>query len=372
MFRIPFHPLYRRESPAGNPQPRAPAPAGSCVFFAAGRGSLPTAFLLSTFLCLGCGDSSHKEEPLFVFAAVADPHVVEESRSGHDDARYLKALTISLKLLRNSVQDINGHRPPVDFVIVLGDISDHGYLRELQLAKAVLDSLSPPYYPVRGNHDARQDYWEMVFGEDRLNYAFDHEAFHFVIVDCCVAGRGGPEVRWGEDAREWLRQDLQAHSTMPTFFFNHANLYERTWSAAFDQREVYGVHGGADELRAILSEAGNVVAAVSGHVHANRLEIHEGLPCVEVGATCIARSSVRYFYVYRDRTEMISEYLSDRELQQYAEEVARRTPRLDDVGAALALVDGCPEDRSAVLPHPMMPADADGGSPLQVVLDVDL
>ncbi len=315
---------------------------------------LPPVFILSLVWCLSYGNSGRAEEPLFVFAAIGDPHVVQESRSGHDDPRYLKASTISLKLLRNAVHDINAYRPAIHFAVVLGDIADHGYLKELQLGKAVLDSLNAPYYPVRGNHDARQEHWEAVFGERRRNYTFDHKGIHFLVADCCATGRRGLEVRWGADVLEWVKQDLKDHSRMPVFFFTHANLYERTWSAGFDQRDIYGAHPGAEELRSILHESGNVIAAVSGHVHANRLELHEGLPHIEVGATCIAGASVRYFHVYRDRTEMTSERLSDGDLQKYAEYVAHRSPRLDDVDAALALIEGREADRVATLYHPVV------------------
>ena len=110
-------------------------------------------------------------------------------------------------------------------------------------------------------------------------------------------------------------------------------------------------------MRRLLASAGNVVAVVNGHVHANRLEIHAGIPHVEVGSPCIAGGSIRYFHVYRDRTEMTFERLSDENLQAHAEAVARRSPRLEDIDHALELIDGRVEDRVAVLRHPILPGD---------------
>jgi hypothetical protein len=181
---------------------------------------LTVLFLFVILISTGCDDSRRleAERPLLVFAAIADPHVVEENGRTHDDPRYFRALTISLELLRNAVRDVNAHRPSVDLVLVLGDISDHGYLRELQLGKAVLDSLNAPWVPVRGNHDARQGYWEEVVGEGHRNYSFDRGAIHFVVADCSVETVEGVAIEWGEEVREWVRQDLEVHAHMPTFF----------------------------------------------------------------------------------------------------------------------------------------------------------
>jgi predicted phosphodiesterase len=302
-----------------------------------------------------CGGELPDAPPRFTFAAIGDPHIAEQGSVAHNDYRYCKALEICAALLRNAVSDINAHSPSPDFVFVLGDISDHGYLAELELAKAILDSLRAPYYVVRGNHDARCDFWETVFGEGTRSYTLDQGGVHFIVADCATPKRGGVEIEWTRDVREWVRADIEAHAGAPVFFVTHANLYERSWSAAFDSRDTYGLHPGAVELRDLLSSSGNVVAVVSGHVHANRLEVHDGLPCVEVGSTCVARASVRYFQVFADRTEMTYERLSDASLQEYAEWVARCSPRLEDVDTALELIEGREDDRVAVLAHPVHP-----------------
>ncbi len=90
------------------------------------------------------------EEPLFVFATIADSHITS---TFFDDHRYLKALSISRKLLANVVRDINAYCPMVDFVVHLGDITDFGTASEFDNARRILDELRCPLFPVVGNHD---------------------------------------------------------------------------------------------------------------------------------------------------------------------------------------------------------------------------
>jgi len=190
--------------------------------------------------------------------------------------------------------------------------------------------------------------------------AFDHGGVRFIVADCCAFKRGSVEIGWVPDVCEWVREDIQAHAGVPVFFVTHANLRERPWGAAFDSLDAYGLHPGAVEMRNLLASCGHVVAALSGHVHANRLEVHDGIPCVEIGSTCIARASVRYFCVFSNRTEMTYERLSDASLEARAEQVAHCSPRLKDVEAALALIDGREEDKVATFPHAGRPVAALG------------
>lgn len=83
--------------------------------------------------------------------------------------------------LKKAVQSINSN-PEIGFVLVLGDISDHGTEEELVYAREILSGLEVPYYFTTGNHDARwpdrREAFKKVFGTDR--YSFESGGVRFI------------------------------------------------------------------------------------------------------------------------------------------------------------------------------------------------
>lgn len=81
------------------------------------------------------------------------------------------------------VEKVNS-RPPGDFVIICGDISDFGLPAEFRWMQNIYSSLNAPYLTVIGNHDllanGRQIYLDM-FG--LLDYSFTYGRYHFVMVN---------------------------------------------------------------------------------------------------------------------------------------------------------------------------------------------
>jgi predicted phosphodiesterase len=289
-------------------------------------------------------------EPLFLFAVLADTHLPDSRRFPPvDDYEHLKALSIAEALLANCVEDINGHRPAVDFTVVLGDISDEGTAWELERAAEILAGLNAPYYPVVGNHDNFQDdnklAWRVAFGRDSTDYVFTFGGFNFIVIDPTLDPFDPPNrmVVFDENIRDYVRAVLDAEPETPTILFNHYPLLNRCWDASFRiyqeaglnclgskaesisedeppeprgfppllDEPYYRVYEGGRELRTILEQHGNVVAAVNGHVHANRREILNGITYIDIGATLVGKPSVRYFYVYNHHIEVDFEYISD-------------------------------------------------------------
>jgi calcineurin-like phosphoesterase family protein len=302
-------------------------------------------------------------EPLFAFAVLADTHI-PDSRTfpPGDDYTHLKALSIAEALLANCVEDINNHYYPVDFTVVLGDISDAGDAWSLQRAASILAELDQPCYPVVGNHDNFQDddkqAWRDAFGRDSTTYMFRYGGFNFIVIDATLDPFDPPDrmVLFDQALREYVRGILDAEPETPTILFNHYPLLNRCWDSSFRiyqeaglnclasnaqsmsedpapeprgyppllEEPYYRVYEGGAELRSILEDHGNVVAAVNGHVHANRREILNGMTYVDIGATLVGRPSVRYFYVYDHHIEVDFEYISNDTLSAH---VQRMCPR---------------------------------------------
>nr|WP_246455371.1 metallophosphoesterase [Hymenobacter citatus] len=97
-------------------------------------------------------------------------------------------------------------QPNIDFVVVAGDISDFGLVREMRWVHHRLQRLRVPYLTVIGNHDQVGNgrlIYQQVFGP--LNYTFTYAGTRFIFLDTNSREYGFngrvPDVGW-------LRQQL--------------------------------------------------------------------------------------------------------------------------------------------------------------------
>ncbi|HVP57182.1 MAG TPA: metallophosphoesterase [bacterium] len=292
------------------------------------------------------------QKPLFMFAAIADPHV---SQALGDMYTYIKATDKSAQLLAACIHDINAHMPPVDFVVLLGDIADRGRKAEFDTASKIMDSLKCPFYAVVGNHDNFQSdhkaAWMKFAHRDSTNYTFDRGAFHFIVIDCTkdpYPSQNGVECE--SSVREWVAHDLSQNVGKHVMLFCHYNMWRRPWNPQFDTTGHYDEYPGMKEMRQVLERAGNVCAVVNGHVHANRMEIHNGIYYIDVGATLVGRPSIRYFTVFPDRIEVSYAYISDRALLEYVEKLGEQCTSCFDRKRVTDFADGSDADKRFTIP----------------------
>jgi predicted phosphodiesterase len=278
----------------------------------------------------------------------------------------MMALCLSGQILANYVSDINSHTPAVDFVFQLGDLTDNGKPEEFAVARSILDSLRCPLYPVVGNHDNMQSDnkqgWKDFAGRDSTNYSFDHGGLHFLVIDCTMDPYVAPRVHCDRTLLEWVAQDLAANSAKPAFLISHFNMWERSWDADFALGKGYGEYKGMPDLREKLRAAGNVIAVINGHVHANRVELHDGIHYIDIGATLVGRPSIRYFYVFSDRVEVTYAYLSDASLSNRVEKIARQCHRCFDPAMVNDFIDGSDSDKRFTIPVEI-PVNTEANSP---------
>jgi predicted phosphodiesterase len=301
------------------------------------------------------------EDLLFSFAVIADSHV---RVSSNDDYRYIKATGISRELLANFVADINDHMPPVDFAVHLGDVTDNGISSEFYWAGSIMDSLNCPFYPVVGNHDNflsdGKQLWKDWCGLDSTHYTFDYFGIHFVVIDCTLQPYQPPYVECGSEERAWVEQDLDANWDRPTIILTHYNMWERGWCATFDTTHHYQEYSGVPELRQILEEAGNVIAVLNGHVHANRVEVHNGIYYIDVNATLVGRPSIRYFYVYPGRIAVDYAYISDAGLFNHVAALCQYCISCFNPDSVCAFVDGSEADKRFTIEYSRPPGGGVG------------
>jgi len=181
------------------------------------------------------------------FAFITDNHYSEGSASVSD--------------LKSVVDDINTQND-IDFVILGGDITDFGSDEEIASVKKILNKLTPQYWVLAGNHDAKWsesgcNTFKTVFGYE--NFEFHKGGWRF------LGCNSGPDMRMTpalipRESMLWL-QGIE--SDEKTIFINH-----------FPQdSSVLNYFDNLREFKRI-----GVRAVLGGHWHTNRLLDYDGLP----------------------------------------------------------------------------------------------
>ncbi len=192
-----------------------------------------------------------KEGPLR-FAALNDLHLLD-SRSVGIVGRAVNAI--------NNDEDIA-------FTVVLGDLTSHGTLREMNLVRHALGRLEKPYFCIPGPHDlavGTEDpytFYRRVFKKSQ--WKMNMEGWAFLGVDTC----GGREesLPMSESNLEWF--DIQlAHldPKRPLVVLTHHPL-----APGFEGRLA-----NADDVLSRL-EPYNVKLVLSGHYHGSQVTDHAG------------------------------------------------------------------------------------------------
>ncbi|MFW6156368.1 MAG: metallophosphoesterase family protein [Armatimonadota bacterium] len=180
----------------------------------------------------------------FHFAAIADTHIADES---------------SAEIVREAVAMIDADER-IAFSLWLGDITDRSTEPEFAIAKDMLEGLSRPWHPLRGNHDLRDGFYEEHFGS--LNTRVEHEGWVFLLFDT----NGPRETLVTEETMAWLRE--QAETIDPeapvVLAAHHPLLLGGLIPLA-----------GAPEILALFDDL-NLRAVLAGHIHTNQEHTRDG------------------------------------------------------------------------------------------------
>lgn len=162
----------------------------------------------------------------FSFAIAGDPQVVQ----GH---------------FRNVIDSIN-HKS-VDFLAVLGDITDLGLKTEWKWIDDSISQAQKPVLTVVGNHDGLskgQRLYQRLFGA--FNYSFIYKDIKFVMWN-------NNYYEWGDPDFDWLEQEVLSHPRV--IVMSHQPPYSDTFKSYHDERW--------QQIRKHPS----YIASLHGHVH---------------------------------------------------------------------------------------------------------
>lgn len=168
--------------------------------------------LLSLGLWPGALTADEKTSKEIRFAVFNDLHVV-----GRACADWLAGVVKGLK----------DHKP--EFVLLVGDLSEHGDAEQLRPVRDVFKTLGVPVHVVVGNHDWKSNSdckaFDETFPKSR-NYTFDHGGWQFVGLDSSHGVRSKVAVQ--PETLRWLDGRLgKLDKKKPLVLFTHFPLGEK-------------------------------------------------------------------------------------------------------------------------------------------------
>jgi len=157
--------------------------------------------------------------------------------------------------------------PNLNRLFLNGDLTyaDGIYTEHITWVKNFLDNnikIKVPYTVIMGNHDGPGAFFQTSFGLSDLNYSFDENGYHFIIMK--------DEYATSSNARNWLQQDLINNKEKPTFIFMHqpqSKIYCVNHDCKNPPQNTQIFTSENPPFLQIINQSSNVVGVFYGHVH---------------------------------------------------------------------------------------------------------
>lgn len=188
------------------------------------------------------------------FAALGDLHLRDSRDIG---------------IVGRAVNQINND-PEIDFVAVLGDLTDHGTLQEMNLARQALERLEKPYFCVPGEHDVNPatengyEFYSRTFG--RTQWRNVNEGWVFFGLNTCDGANR--QVAVSAQSLEWLGNQLNhTDKKKPVALLSHH---------PFNPGSKADRVANAEEVLALFHDH-QLRFVASGHYHGSQVEERDGV-----------------------------------------------------------------------------------------------
>ena len=187
---------------------------------------------------------------------------------------------------RRVLDQLAAMNPPVDVVLVTGDIADHGLAEEYALADRVLGEWPgpAPMLLLPGNHDVRATYaaWQGLPADGPLHAAHRVAGALFVMLDSMVPAPPGERIdhgELGEGSLAWLDAQLAGRTPgEPAYVCLHHPPVD------IHHREMDPIRlRDPDRLAAVLARHDGIGAVLCGHVHSMLASTFAGVPMLAGG-----------------------------------------------------------------------------------------
>jgi len=244
------------------------------------------------------GDLVDIEKPIICFEVITDIHITTDNEHVHN-----KNFQLALK-------DIMEQSPASRGIMIVGDITDHGFPEEYEKYNAIVEEQGKqlaPIYMTMGNHDVGLGIWEdriQRFLAETNAVAIYHnhwiEDYQFIFLG--TESNHPLFCTMTQQQLTWLEAQLEKSATLhkPAFVFLHQPL-KNTTAGSFEEQEWYGVEED-NELREVLSKYPNALM-FTGHTHWELEARHpflNGLEQTPPIASMLNAASVAYLWTDED------------------------------------------------------------------------
>ena len=196
------------------------------------------------------------------FVQMSDVHMT--TRPGNAGGRMLSQ---SVQLFEDAVKQINT-LDKVNFVIFTGDMINTPDKKLLEKFKSVANKLEPNWYWTLGNHDVNAAFNKKKFiaemHQTKSYYSFSINDFVFICMDGTIDAIPSAHGEFLPAELEWLDKELEKNKNKYAVIFQHYPVVE-----PFHSSSHYVIN--AKQYLDVIDRHKNVVAVVSGHYHAARI-----------------------------------------------------------------------------------------------------
>jgi len=196
-----------------------------------------------------------------LIAQITDMHVVPRGETFYEQLD-------TNAMLAQAVTHLNDLDPPVDLVLVTGDLTEHGTTEEYETLRELLGPLRAPFYMIPGNHDDRDTFLRSFEDIDYLpepgspfaHYVVEDHALRLIGLDTTVPGTH--DGLFCDERLSWLDAQLGATPERPTLLFMHTPPFE----TGIKWMDASGVVGGR-RMAEVVRRHSQVVQVLCGHIH---------------------------------------------------------------------------------------------------------
>lgn len=175
------------------------------------------------------------------------------------------------------VRYVNELDPPVDVVLLTGDIADHGRPEEYDDARVLVASCAPRVLSCPGNHDDRAAYRVRFLGvpssTEPANEVHHVAGALFAMCDSTIPGEDGGFL--ADATLTWLDGVLGDAPDLPAFVCFHHPPVVLTVPYVDGIRQV-----GEQRLAEVIGAHPNVAAVICGHAHTAAASTFAGRPLI--------------------------------------------------------------------------------------------
>ncbi|MDX2005448.1 MAG: metallophosphoesterase [Meiothermus sp.] len=211
---------------------------------------------------------------VLTFVHLTDLHITDPAQP--DDHLHSDTAT-TLEMVKARIAKLE---PKPDFILVSGDLTNHGSPESFKALKGHLDGLPAPVLLALGNHDKRGPFHQVMRDQSSEAPYFYSQSFghlKVIVLDSSAPAKVDGSIE--PEQFEWLEAELAQDPTQPKIIVIHHPPCRINLSI-FDH--ITFRPEDAARLGDLL-QGQNVLGIFSGHVHFDRFALWNGIPCV-IGA----------------------------------------------------------------------------------------